>query len=448
MPQVAAGCSGPALAKVAPWRDEDSDMTTPPQQISFERAAEMADRRRRKHASLHNRFRLWVRRARNQSLRWLYWLPATWLVRRGWRFPVISNPNRIGHLVIEPDYYLRKAELDGVDPGRPVLLASPKRVANRAFVEVLRQKYTVVEEAWARALLSPFSYDPRLRVDLALAVGTDPRIPNFQAVMTKWGDRGTIWSLPQQMEKDGRAALAEMGVPKDAWFVCVHSREGGYSPADEHLHAHRNSDIASYSLAIERITERGGWCIRVGDPSMQPIPDLPRAIDYARSSWKSDWMDVFLGARCRFFLGNTSGLCALSSAFDVPSVLVNMVPLAACYGSHPSDIAVPKLHRKGSERLRFEDIFTSEIADFRETEQYHSAELDVIDNTPDEIADAVIEMLDRLEGVPPDLTDAARQADFRRSMRPEHYTYGAGGKISAAFLSKHRDLLSSQNAGS
>jgi len=73
----------------------------------------------------------------------------------------------------------------------------------------------------------------------------------------------------------------------------------------------RNANISDYTDAMRAIVARGGWCIRVGDPTMRPLDPIPGVVDYARSSSKSDWMDLFLCARCRFFLGNTSGYSVL-----------------------------------------------------------------------------------------------------------------------------------------
>ena len=63
--------------------------------------------------------------------------------------------------------------------------------------------------------------------------------------------------------------------------------------------------------------ERGAWCLRMGDPSMRPMPRAPRVIDYAHSAIRSDWMDVFLCARCRFFIGNTSGNYYTHNSWDL-----------------------------------------------------------------------------------------------------------------------------------
>ncbi|MDP6651393.1 MAG: TIGR04372 family glycosyltransferase [Gammaproteobacteria bacterium] len=60
------------------------------------------------------------------------------------------------------------------------------------------------------------------------------------------------------------------------------------------------------------ITDAGGWVMRMGDSTMKPLPTMPQVIDYANSDMKSDWMDVFLCAQCRFVIGTSSGLFTLN----------------------------------------------------------------------------------------------------------------------------------------
>src|SRR5262249_733686 len=98
----------------------------------------------------------------------------------------------------------------------------------------------------------------------------------------------------------GRHCLRTLGVPEDAWFVSLDVGEAGFHTFDFN-DAFRNADIGSYLPALRSIAARGGWVIRLGNPGMEPLPALPNAIDYAHSKERSDWMDVFLCARCRFF---------------------------------------------------------------------------------------------------------------------------------------------------
>jgi putative glycosyltransferase (TIGR04372 family) len=170
---------------------------------------------------------------------------------------------------------------------------------------------------------------------------------------------------------------------------------------------------------------------------------MPGVVDYARSSSKSDWMDVFLCARCRFFLGNTSGLTGLAGIFGKPSALANMTPLGCAYAHFPGDISIPKLLMDAEGRmLSLPDTFADEASEFRQTLKFVERGLKTVDNTPQEIAELAIEMLDRLDGkFQEDPDDADLQARFRALIQPHHYSWHASARIGRAFLRRHRALL-------
>jgi putative glycosyltransferase (TIGR04372 family) len=234
-----------------------------------------------------------------------------------------------------------------------------------------------------------------------------------------------------------------LGLPRDAWHVCIHVREPGFSPADESVHAYRNSDPRALNPAVAEIVRRGGWCVRMGDPTMTPLDPVPGVIDYAHHPLRSARLDVLLCARARFFLGNTSGLTLVSSVFGVPSALANLVPLSVL-AFLSSDIGIPKLLRAktGDRILTFAEILDSPVGDYRYTRLYADAGLEVIENTPQDIAELAAEMLDRLEGRYQAATgDEDLQQRFMRLLRPGHYSHGAASRVGAAFLRKYRHLL-------
>ena len=65
---------------------------------------------------------------------------------------------------------------------------------------------------------------------------------------------------------------------------------------------------------------------------MTPLAPSDRIVDYALSAEKSPWMDVFLCARGRFFLGGASGLQLVPLTFGVPCAVANAAPM----GSRPA----------------------------------------------------------------------------------------------------------------
>ena len=114
-----------------------------------------------------------------------------------------------------------------------------------------------------------------------------------------------------------------MGVSVDDCFVCVHVRESGFRN-DAGRREDRNATIGNYVKAFERITERGGWVIRMGDATMTKLPEMERVILYAFTKYKSDLMDLFLIKKCGFFIGCQSGILDIASLFQKPTLIINM----------------------------------------------------------------------------------------------------------------------------
>lgn len=355
----------------------------------------------------------------------------------------VSVPQRIGHLALECDSFLKDMQLcRGRFPVAIMVEPGHGGFANPVVARYLRRYIHIIPRS-DRAI----ELEARLRSE-GFVIDTAPyAVAMYETalcfdVYRRWGARKPLFSLSAGDREAVAAGLARMGLPEGAWFVCLHARGSGYSPSDEHWHLHRNVDIADYADAIRLITERGGWCIRMGDPTMPPIEPHPRVIDYATSEFRSPRLDIGLTASCRFFLGCASGLYNVAAMFGRPSVLVNTTPLSGAYALNAHDLAIPQAVETCDGRtLPFAEIFASRIADFRCAEEFADAGLIPRNVTPAEVAKVAREMLDRLDGKADETPDdARRQALFRGFFRPGHYGYGGHSRIGRDFLRENLPL--------
>jgi putative glycosyltransferase (TIGR04372 family) len=324
-----------------------------------------------------------------------------------------------------------------------VLVLHKARVANAFLLDHWRPHLSVVTHRVLTGLLRHFLLFRALTVDLAPAASPMIGTADYPRVAAAWGGRPPVFRLDDAARRRGEAALRELGVPAGAWFVCVHARDSVYAPVDEHVHTYRNADIASYAQAVDEVIRRGGWCIRMGERGTASLPPRPGLVNYPDTPLKSDWLDVYLAASCRCFLGNSSGLSAIATIAGVPCALAHMMPLGACYGMHPRDLSIAKLARGADGRLlSFAEIFGSDVSVYRLTEQYRAAGITPVENTPEQVRELAVEMLDALDGrAAPAAADAARQARFRSLLAPRHYSYSAAGRIGSAFLREYEALL-------
>jgi putative glycosyltransferase (TIGR04372 family) len=350
---------------------------------------------------------------------------------------------RIGHLAAEPDSFLKSVALGELPKRRYFFLAPPGAVSNEHLLSYWAARLSVVRDPALCRLLEAMSALGLMRFDAGRYVLRLDRTQEAYRINARWAGRAPLVALTEEDSVWGADEIAALGMPRDGWFVCVHAREGGFSPRDEATHAHRNGSIEALVPAMQEIVARGGWCVRMGDPTARPLPAMKGVVDYAHHGRRSPRLDVVLCARAKFFLGNSSGIALVSSVFGVPAALANMVPLSAL-GMMPSDLSIPKLLRSARDGrlLRFAEVLGSRALDFRYARMYAAAGIEVVENAADEIAALVAEMLDRIEGRhTPAPGDDELQRRFMALLRPGHYGHGAASRLGAAFLRKYAHLL-------
>lgn len=376
----------------------------------------------------------------------LYLIPSLLLVIANRRLIQLTNLNRIGHLAGEMDCLLKESLLDPGASHKGVLLAPRDRVANNRIVDYWAKYVSVIRSPWLCRLLNPMYRlrHVRFRDDMARYVATVDETAGYIEIQRRWGDRPPLLALTADDVARGRDELAKMGVPHDVRFVCFHNREGGYSPSDEQWHSYRNCNVLNYLEAARCLVERGIYCVRLGDPTTQPLPRMPGVVDYAHSDSRSDWMDVFLCAQCEFFIGNSSGPLLLAGAFGRPMCLANLVPLSTVLPFGPRDLGIPKLlwHEQERRYLTFREIFESQTANFRFSRLYREHGILPMENPAEDIRDLALESLDRLAGRASYTEEDERlQARFKALMRPGHTTYGSASRIGRDFMRKYAYLI-------
>jgi len=206
-------------------------------------------------------------------------------------------------------------------------------------------------------------------------------------------------------EARGEAGLKAMGIPAGASFVCLIVRDSAYLDAhqskDWSYHNYRDSDIRNYVLAAEEIADRGYFVIRMGTKVRDALKSgHPRIIDYATNGMRSDFMDVYLGAKCAFCISTSTGFDALPLIFRRPIVFVNMVPLGYLWTFRSQIIGITKHHisLQKDKELTLKEIFTQGVGFSLRTSDYEINGIRLIENTPEEIRDVAVEMVERLNG--------------------------------------------------
>lgn len=255
--------------------------------------------------------------------------------------------------------------------------------------------------------------------------------------------------IPEE-QRQGTDALRRLSVPEGQPFICFHARDlAYYVEKSRRLDLYLNSDIQTYRLAVEALAQRGYVLFRMGAVVQRPlVTHNPRIIDYA-SIARTDFLDIFLPAHCRFYLGDASGLHNVPLIFRRPIAIVNHSSLEYTVSWNPYDLFIPKKLWLRLERrlMTFREILGSGAGRFARDHQYAEMGLELINNTPEEIAALALEMDARLNGTwQPTAEDEELQRRFWEIFRSCTRVYASAPwrvhrRIGAEFLRQHQALL-------
>jgi putative glycosyltransferase (TIGR04372 family) len=374
---------------------------------------------------------------------------------------VVLNGRFIGHLAVEPDLVIKENVLRGRTRRRDVLIVPRDTAANRHLVRYWKRYFWIAE----RPLLCRLLTSVAVRSGLTYPVETrshpigrfdgDASKMGYAATSRRWADRRALLSLTSEDEERGRVALARLGVPPGAWFVCFHNRTAGFTLEQNarlasnggrvgYDSAFRDFSVTDFVPAMQSVVEAGGWCVRMGDANMDRLEEQKGVIDYAHSDAVSAWMDVVLCASCRFFVGCNSGLCDLASIFGRPLLRTNAAPMASCPANRRGDLGLPKLMVREGRVLAFPEVMGSEIGTLSRDADYRRLGVSVLDSDPADIRGAVLEMLATLDGtIRYSEADELRRTRYEALFRPHHLAFGTAMPCRPArgFLERHEALL-------
>ena len=355
------------------------------------------------------------------------------------------------------DVHVKSGILGLRPPRKSILLIDAKATVNNpCYLNYWRRYITVISDPVLVRMLSPLQ--KRFGIPLNLYMLLQDRVyKGFLAlgiVRQQWvkDKRPPLLTLLDEDYKRGWQCLKSFGMKQDDWFVCLHVRERGWKDNNSPVEDFRNADVDTYIPAIKAITDAGGWVVRMGDPTMKPLTEMTHVIDYAHSDAKSDWMDVFLCAQGRFFVGTSSGLFIFAMAFGTPVVATNFLPTCCAYYLTSNDLFIPRVCKfKGEERfMDFKELFSPRIGMAAIQSTYDSENVEVVNNTKEEIKELVEEMLGQCRGgFSCSEEDEEMQrlfksvtADCGRLYGPENAVVNAA--IGKKFLRKYAGLLPSR----
>ena len=250
-----------------------------------------------------------------------------------------------------------------------------------------------------------------------------------------------LLKLSSEDYEKGKDILKKAGLPNEAWYITIHVREPGYRSEKKNNtnEKFRNSNPLNYLESIKAVTNAGGWVFRMGDSSMTKLPKMKNVIDYAHSSIKSDFMDIFLAATCKFCIGTSSGYWPIPRYFSVPCILTNTPKTGEYFFLSQKDFFLPRLlrNKKTQKYIKFDEFMAPPISMGVCDNDYLKRGIQWEENQSEELKKVTEEMLERVHKSNNLKEDTNIQKKFKKISENSIYKKTGFSLQGFASISKH-----------
>lgn len=385
---------------------------------------------------------------------------------RGFRIIRLSEKGRITIMLSYVEPYVRKLRMEE-GPAPLIVVLNPGASPNEQLTKMYRRSVWLIDDdrPWLRSLLltAVRFFLPRSKLLVPSDIGLRAHSREFAEA---WQRGEPVLRFTPEEEATGRRLVREIGIPDGASYVCLGLRESAYyqqfvmpGARARHLNTEANEDtyvrnppLCNYLAMAEACAARGLYVLRMGQTPGKALPSglHPNVIDYATKQ-RTPFGDIYLLATCLFVVsGGAAGLWQVTSAFNRPVVLTDSYWLQF-RPLREGDLFIPSKMWVVAEKrfLTFREMLASYIR-YSYASHCRRDGIELVHNTPDEIAAVVLEMEQRLAGTwAPQEEDQELQRRFDALYLPGPYGYGLPGaygygmpgRIGAEFLRQNRDLL-------
>ena len=315
------------------------------------------------------------------------------------------NYIRIGHICSDIDAYL-KIKMLFPNRYKPILFCNPLDFPNTYLYNLLKDKIKIIRVPIKNSYLfcRTLNSNPVSIFDVSCFMEKEPQyIKNLYTIT----GNSPLFSIELNKEHDAQIFLEEKLNRKIDKWVCIHYRNSSYTsnfqkglkiPNDDFGQDFRNTNPEFLVPVVKRLNTLGIHVFLMGHDNHFPMEDSHFFTNFSRCSWKTDFIDVYLSAKCLFYFGNSSGSAQISRMFGRPTISSNL-SLLHCFNGTNTDITAPKKYYDKSlgRYLTLSEILNSPIKFARNADEYTAAGIILHENSPEELNLMLSEMLERID---------------------------------------------------
>lgn len=340
--------------------------------------------------------------------------------------------DRIGQMIANHEQFLAELE-HGLYPKEYRIFVHRDRPSNSVMLDILKRTLNIKQ-----AFLPLFDVCHKLgglgitSMEIHNISGRDPLQLCFKTPQH--------FHLSDKEIQEGKRQCRELGIDPEAPIIPVLGRDSTYlssikEPTDED--SYRNVDINTYIPAMQHLAKRF-QVVRMGSVVKDALQISHANIwDYSLSGKRTELLDVYLSATCRFFLSCGTGLDAIAWCFRLPVLNVHYIPpsYAPIHKQGSMFILKKYWHTVEKRYLKLSELLETGIGEMFTPRELSPLNIVIHDNTPDEILEAVIEMEGRLDGTWEETEeDRELQERFWTHFRKQSDKHVIVSRIGASYL--------------
>ena len=212
-----------------------------------------------------------------------------------------------------------------------------------------------------------------------------------------------IFDFNESENNEGLTFLKKHNIEKEK-FICFIIRTSEYydsmnKSSREENYSYRNVNQENYVQVLKYLINKGYKIIRMGKGTKSKFPfEHKNFIDYSLSKDRSDFLDIWLSANCKFFLHSGTGIGVIPLLFNVPIVSTEQMTPLRTLSWLPKSIHLPRpIKNRNNKMLNVKEIIEYGLHWKVVQSEYDKLKIRPIENEPEEILNAVIEMENQIE---------------------------------------------------
>ena len=305
--------------------------------------------------------------------------------------------HRFGHLALEPEQMLSNREIDSASRTTrnpfPFVIdiwsLGPKRLqANRYLAKKWKLRISTMPSWIVNALFQAGTKIPALQLEV-------PKLSIY-------GPNNALDKCPPHLSFTNQEVLraqkdlSVMGVDPTQPFVCLVVRDGGHyaSRGESESSGYQllNYDVSDFELAARVLADNGYQVIRMGAGSEKPLSlQHPKVFDYAKSKYRSAFLDIFIAGNCSFAISTQTGPDCVSLAFRRPVCYIDIARYSQFFLGTNIAYWNPTTLMKNGSRMTLQQVMDSGVALLKDPDDFEKRGIISVRSTPEVIRQLTVE---------------------------------------------------------